>query len=68
MHAILNKILAQPTGQLLIWIAMEPDSYYNAMAADMETGGLIKHMVTNGDALNHLGEAEKCNAREKGSK
>ncbi len=58
MKDTLNKILAQHTGQNLDKIQTDTDRDFFMSGQDAKEYGIVDHVITNRDDLDHLGETE----------
>ena len=58
MKDTLNKILAQHTGQNLDKVQTDTDRDFFMSGQDAKEYGIVDHVITNRDDLDHLGETE----------
>jgi ATP-dependent Clp protease protease subunit len=58
MKDTLNKILAQHTGQNLEKIQTDTDRDFFMSGQESKEYGIVDHVITNRDDLDHLGETE----------
>jgi ATP-dependent Clp protease, protease subunit len=59
MRETLNKILARHTGQDLEKIQTDTDRDFFMSGLEAKEYGIVDHVITNRDDLDHIGETEK---------